>query len=118
MQRLLTINGKSYKAAEFDVNFMCEMEDNGIQLEEIDKKMFKMIRMYVALSMGVDPITAGKEISEHMKNGGTLEAVSDVMSEMMEESDFFRTEPKNKDQTSQKRTRAKKAESEEAEVTI
>lgn len=118
MQRLLTINGKSYKAAEFDVNFICEMEDNGIQLDEIDKKMFKTIRMYAALSMGVDVVTAGKELSEHMKNGGSLEEVSNAMSQMMEESDFFRTESKNKDQGSQKRTRAKKTESEETEVTI
>lgn len=117
MNRLLTINGKSYKAAEFDVNFMCEMEDNGIQLEEVNKKMFKMIRMYVALSMGVDPVEAGKAISEHLRNGGALEDISDVMSEMMEESDFFRSEQKNKNQTSPARTRKKKTESDE-EVNI
>ena len=116
MQRLLTINGKSYKAAEFDVNFMCDMEDNGIQLEDIDKKMFKMIRMYVALSMGVDPVEAGKAISEHMKNGGTLEEISNVMSQMMEDSDFFRTEPKDKTSGSQSRTRKKKTESEEVTI--
>ena len=115
MNRLLKINGKTYKAAEFDVNFMCEMEDNGIGLDEIDKKMFKTIRMYVALSMGVDPVTAGKEISEHMKNGGTLEEISETMSQMMQDSDFFRTEQKNKDQTSQARTR-KKTAPEETEV--
>jgi hypothetical protein len=116
MDRLLKINGSTYKAAEFDINFMCEMEDNGIGLDEIDKKMFKTIRMYVALSMGVDPEIAGKEITEHLRNGGKLDEISDVMSQMMQDSDFFRTEPKNKDQTSPARAKKKKAESEEVET--
>ena len=116
MDRLLKINGRTYTAAEFDVNFMCEMEDNGIQLEDIDKKMFKLIRMYVALSMGVDPVTAGKEISEHMRNGGKLDEISDVMSDMMGESDFFRSEQTNTDQTSPARTRKKKTKSEEMSI--
>ena len=52
MDRLLTINGKNYKAAEFDVNFMCEMEDNGIQIEDIDKNMFKTINVvYVVFQL-------------------------------------------------------------------
>jgi len=118
MDRLLKINGRNYKAAEFDVNFMCEMEDNGIELDQIDKKMFKTIRMYVALSMGVTPEEAGKAITEHMRNGGTLDEISNVMSEMMEDSDFFRTEPKNKDQTSSKRTRTKKTEDNEVEAEV
>lgn len=113
MDKLLKINGRSYKAAEFDVNFMCELEDNGIGLEEIDKKMFKMIRMYVALSMGADVITAGKEITEHLRNGGSLEDISDVMSEMMQDSDFFRTKQTDKDQTSPARTSKKKKENDE-----
>lgn len=116
MNRLLTINGKTYNAAKFDVNFMCEMEDNGIQLDEIDRKMFKLVRMYVALSMGVDPVEAGKAITEHMRNGGTLEDISEVMSAMMEDSDFFPSEKKNKDQTGPARTRKKKAESDETEM--
>ena len=89
------------------------MEDNGIALDEIDKNMFKLIRMYVALSMDVDVKTAGKEITEHMKSGGDIKEISDVMSQMMEDSDFFRTEPKNKDQTSSARTKKKKSESED-----
>lgn len=113
MDRLLKINGKSYKAAEFDVNFICEMENLGIDLDEIGNKMFGTIRTYVALSMGVDVKTAGKEITEHMKNGGKLEDISEVMSQMMDDSGFFRTEQKNKDQTSSTRTRKKNTESEE-----
>ena len=113
MDRLLKINGKTYKAAEFDVNFICEMESLGIKLEDIGQMMFNTIRTYVALSMGTDVKEAGKEITEHMKNGGSLEDLSEVMAQMMDDSGFFRTEPKNKDQTSSKRASKKTTESEE-----
>lgn len=110
MDKLLRINGKSYKAAEFDVNFMCELEENGIAIEDIDKNMFKVVRLYAALSMNTDVRTAGKEI----RTNEELQEISNTMTEMMEQSDFFRTEPKNKDQTSSTRAKTKKAESEES----
>ena len=113
MDRLLTLNGKSYKATEFDLNLICDFEDAGIALDDIDKKMFNVVRQYVATSMGVDVKTAGKEMTEHMKNGGSFDDISEVMSKMMEESGFFRTKQKDTDSGSQKRTRAKKTESEE-----
>lgn len=118
MDRLLKINGRTYKAAEFDVNFMCELEDNNIDLDKINSNMFKLIRMYVALSMGVDVVTAGKELTEHMKNGGSWEEVSEIMSDMMEESDFFRSKSKNENQTSSTRTSKKKKENDEAKTEV
>ena len=116
MDRLLILNGKSYKAAEFDINLVCSFEDNGINLEDIDKKMFNVIRQYVATCMNTDVITAGIEISNHLKNGGKLEDISDVMSDMMNNSGFFRKEQTNTDTGTPKRTR-KKSEPESEEVT-
>lgn len=113
MDRLLTINGKSYKAAEFDLNLLCDFEDRGISLDDISNKMFNVLRQYVASSMNVDAKKAGAELSEHLRNGGKLDDVSDVMNEAMNDSGFFRTEQKNKDQTTSTRTRKKKTESEE-----
>lgn len=113
MDRLLTLNGKTYKAAEFDLNLMCDFEDSGITIEDIGNKMFNVIRQYVASSMGVDAKTAGREISEHIANGGNIEDISDTMSAAMQDSGFFRTTQKNKKQTDTTRTRAKKSESEE-----
>ena len=113
MDRLLTLNGRSYKAAEFDLNLMCDFEDRGIPFDDIDKKMFNVIRQYVASSMGVDVKVAGREISEHMANGGELSDISDVMEAAMKDSGFFRTAPKNKDSAGPKRTKAKKSENEE-----
>lgn len=116
MDRLLIINGKSYKAAEFDLNLMCDFEDRGISVDEIGNKMFNVVRQYVATSMGVDVKVAGAELSEHIRNGGKMEDVTDIMQEAMNDSGFFRTEPKNKDQTTSTRTRKKKTESEEVTI--
>ena len=113
MDRLLTLNGRSYKAADFDLNLICDFEDRGISIEDIGKKMFNVIRQYCASSMNVDPKTAGDEISAHIANGGSLEDISDVMSAAMESSGFFRPEQKNKSQTGSKRTGKKKSESED-----
>lgn len=113
MDRLLTLNGKTYKAIPFDLNLICDYEDVGISLDDIDKKMFNVIRQYVATSMNADPRTAGREISEHLANGGNLEDISNVMSEMMSDSGFFRKKQTDENSGSQKRTRKKKSESEE-----
>ena len=112
MERLLTINGKTYKAADFDINFMCDMEDRGVSLEDIDSKTFNIIRIYAALSMGTDVVTAGKEMTEHLKNGGDLEDISNVMSEMMKDSGFFRQKSKSEKTGDTTRTRKTKKESE------
>ena len=112
MDRLLTLNGKSYKAADFDLNLICDFEDRGISLDDIGNKMFNVLRQYVATSMGVDAKTAGTVISEHLANGGRLDDISDVMSAAMEDSGFFRTAQENKETTNSTRTKKKK-ESEE-----
>ena len=90
------INGTKYKAAEFDFNLTCELEDNGVSLADIRKKPMSFIRSYVALSAGVDVDIAGKEIEAHITNGGKLDEVMSVMMEQINDSDFFRnltTEP-------------------------
>lgn len=116
MERLLNINNKTYKAAKFDLNLLCDFEDSGISIEDISGKMFTVIRQYVSSSVGVTPREAGILISEHIDNGGSLEDISDVMSEMMQDSGFFRKTSKSKDKATSTRTR-KKTEKEETEVT-
>lgn len=113
MDRLLKINGKTYKAAPFDLNLVCDFEDAGIPMDSISDKMFNVLRMYAASSMGVDVKTAGKELSEHVANGESLDDISKAMAEMMDDSGFFRQETTDKSTGSQKRTRTKKTESEE-----
>ena len=113
MYRLLNINGKSYKAAEFDLNLICDFEDSGISIDDIGNKMSNVIRQYVASSMNTDPKTAGIELSAHLNNGGKIEDITDVMTAAMEDSGFFRTASKSQESAAQTRTRKKKSESED-----
>ena len=85
----MIINGKEYKVKEIDFNIMCELEDNGVSITDMDKKPFSVIRGFLAVIMGVDNITAGKELSEHLKKGGSIEELASEISELVENSGFF-----------------------------
>ena len=89
--RTFQINNKLYKAKEFDFNFLCELEEQGLSLEEIEKKPFSLIRTYLAFCGNLNKELAGKEIEKHVENGGKLNDVTDVLSAMMEDSGFFRS---------------------------
>lgn len=89
------INGKSYNAKPFDFNMICELEDKGISLEQIQQKPISMLRAYFAICASSDSDYAGREISEHIVNGGKLEDVMNVMANEIEDSDFFRSLSQN-----------------------
>ena len=86
----LTINGRVYKAREFDFDFMCALEESGIRLQDIGEKIFTTVRCYVAYCMGTDLSVAGAEINEHIVNGGTFDEFVEVFKEKADTSGFFR----------------------------
>ena len=81
MNRTFTVNNKLYKAKSFDFNLLCDLEDQGLSLEDIEKKPMSLIRTYVSFCGNIDKERAGKEIEE---------TVIEVLSKEMEESGFFR----------------------------
>jgi len=85
----MIINGKEYKVKEITFNTMCELEDNGVSITEMDKKPFNVIRGFLAVIMGVDKNTAGEELTKHIKNGGSIEELVTQISKLMENSGFF-----------------------------
>ena len=87
--RIFNINGKTYKAKEFDFNLLCDLEEQGLSLEDIDKKPMSFVRTYLSFCAGLTKELAGKEIESHVTNGGSFTDVIDVMSKEMEESGFF-----------------------------
>lgn len=91
MTKLFTVNGKSYKAKEFDFNFLCDLEDKNLSLEDIDRKPLSLIRAYVAFSAGMTEEAAGREVEAHLENGGEFNDVIEVMSQQMQDSGFFRS---------------------------
>ena len=91
MTKLFNLNGKSYKAKEFDFNLLCDLEEQGLSLEDIDKKPMSLIRTYLSFCGGISKEQAGKEIESHLENGGKFDDVVEVMSEQMNNSGFFRS---------------------------
>lgn len=89
MSRKITINKKSYMALPFDFNLMVELEDMGVNIEDINSKPLKFAREYFALCAGIDKIEAGMEIQKHIIAGGSIDPIANAMKAEIEKSDFF-----------------------------
>lgn len=87
---MITINGKSYKAAPITFNTVCELEDRGVTLGDLENKQMSAVRAYAAVSMGVDAATAGYELEQHVIGGGNFSELITALSEEVMKSDFFR----------------------------
>lgn len=113
MTKIFNVNGKTYKAKEFDFNFMCDLEDQNLSLADIDKKPMSLIRAYLAFSAEITKEDAGKEIEEHFEKGGKFNDILEIMSAQMQDSGFFRAIRESKEEgageTSTKSAKTKKA---------
>ena len=113
MTKLFTVNGKSYKAKEFDFNFLCDLEDQNLSLEDIDKKPMSLIRSYLAFSANITKEQAGIEIEKHLESGGKFNDIVEIMGQQMQDSGFFRSLNKGTEEesgeTSPKSPKSKKA---------
>lgn len=117
-KEFIEVNGRKYKAQEIDFNFICMLGEEGIQIQEMDKKSIPALRAYVAYCMGVDPTIAGAEINNHIINGGSLEDFTTVLGEKAESSDFFRAlgqRGQTVEKTSSTRNTKKKEQTEASE---
>lgn len=93
--RTFVVNGKEYVAREFDFNLICDLEDMGVSMAEIATKPMSTVRAYFALCTRNGKAYAGKELENHMINGGNFDDLVSVMNEEMEKSDFFCNLSKN-----------------------
>lgn len=85
------INGKRYRSKIVDFNMICDLEDMGISIENIGTKNMSLVRGYFGLCAGIDRENAGREIQEHLKNGGKIDEFSDVLKYEFENSEFFQS---------------------------
>lgn len=100
-----TINGVTYKSAPIDYNFMCDLEDNGVSIEEADKKPMKLIRAYFAVCANIKMSEAGTLLGEHLANNGNFDEIMGVFQKELEASDFFRNAKKDKTEETPKTSR-------------
>ena len=98
MVKTFVLNGNTYPVKDMGVNMLCDFEEMDISMGDMQKKSMSFIRAYIAMCMKETPERAGKEIEQHLVNGGTLDEIMDVIKTAMEESDFFRALQKTKDE--------------------
>lgn len=89
MQKEIVINGKAYHTKEITFNTVCQFEDMGIPMSEIEEKSIMFIRAYAAMCMDKKADQAGDEIEKHVMNGGSIDELADVLRQAVEESGFF-----------------------------
>lgn len=99
MQKEIVINGKAYPAKDITFNTVCQFEDMGIPMSEIESKSIMFIRAYAAMCMGKKADQAGEEIEKHIMNGGSMEDLAEVLRQAVEESDFFQALSKRAEAT-------------------
>ena len=100
--RTFTINGKRYNAKPFDFNTVCDLEDNGVPLQEMRNKPMSMVRAYFALCYNGSKEDAGAEIQAHVIGGGNFNDLYKVMGDEMNDSDFFQALSKAQDEETPK----------------
>lgn len=87
---IIKVNGKEYKSAGITFNTVCELEDNGIVLADMARKQTTFIRAYFAICANLTVEEAGKELEQHLINGGNFNEIIETVSKEVSESDFFR----------------------------
>jgi len=85
------------KTKELDfTNLMCDIEDNGVDIMALmsssgrdDMKVFNTMRALLAALIGTKDLrSAGRVLSEHIKNGGDINVIMNVFMEAMESAGF------------------------------
>lgn len=93
--KTFTINGRTYRAREFDFNMVCDMEDMGIAMGDFKNKQTASMRAYFALSANTTLEIAGIEMQSHVINGGDFTELAEAMGDAIGKSDFFQAIFKN-----------------------
>lgn len=94
----MIINGNTYHIPELDFNAMCKLEDMGVSLIGMDKKLLSTVRGFLALAMGGDMEKAGKEMEAHLIGGGSLDGFMSEINKAVQSSGFFRALSQSKTQ--------------------
>jgi hypothetical protein len=94
----ITINSKDYKIKNVDFNAICELEDLGLSISDLKKRSLSTIRALVAFYGEMDIDTAGQEIMEHLKKGGSMKDFAPLIDSLVD-SDFFQAMRQSSEKT-------------------
>lgn len=88
MEKSITINGKEYKIPTITYGTLCQLEELGVDFQDVDSKPFSFIRAIVAIATEQSLNKAQEEIDKHLSNGGNFEDFMPLFN-AIRESDFF-----------------------------
>ena len=88
--KTFTINKKVYMAKEFDFNTICELQELGLNMDEMGKKPMAFMRAYLSMCGNMSVEEAGNEIQAQIVSGGKLDDLQKAFADAVSESDFFR----------------------------
>lgn len=100
--KYFTLNGKKVEEKELSFNAVCDFEDMGVDIRELNGKPLSLTRAYIAYAEGITLEEAGKEIESHIVNGGDMKGVMEAISSAFRDSDFFRQTAERKRKASAK----------------
>ncbi len=86
------LNGKTYTTKELDFLELVNLEKAGVSIQDLNNlanKPFGTILNFVCYVTGLNKADANKEITAHLKNGGTMEEVAECI-KVLTDSDFFK----------------------------
>ena len=88
MEKSITINGKEYKIPTITYGTLCQLEELGVDFQDVDSKPFSFIRAIVAIATEQSLNKAQEEIDKHIASGGNFEDFMPLFN-AIRESDFF-----------------------------
>lgn len=83
-----TVNGNEYEAREIDFNFLSEFNELGLDINILGAN-YASYRAYLALCAGISLNEAGDMLTQHVINGGDLTGITEILNEVIDESDFI-----------------------------
>jgi hypothetical protein len=87
---MFKLNGKEYKDIEITYNVVADLEERGIDLQNLGKnKTLSTIRAIIAVAFNGNIEAAGHEINQHLLNGGKFEDLVQIVQKAVETSGFF-----------------------------
>lgn len=110
MNRIMTLkldNGdKQFVTKDLDFfNLVCELEGAGVDVMSLTdgnlerKNIFTTLRALLAVLINVPDIEAGSLMSQHLKNGGTLDTIMEAFSSAMVDAGFGQTQTEETEET-------------------
>lgn len=84
------VNKKKYNSIPFEFETMCQLEERGIEAQDLgNKKTLTTLRTYFSLCSGLPDEVASAEINRHIVGGGNLAELTAVMNKEMNDSAFI-----------------------------